>query len=69
MFEPQMKYIIFLFQQKLELIDLVINEKYSMKLASEIVGVKLSTVKYIVKAYKTDKEYFMDKLKPKKNRL
>lgn len=37
-----------------------------MKLASEIVGVKLSTVKYIVKAYRMNKDEFMGKLKPKK---
>ena len=34
MSEQQIKYIFSIIQQKFHLIDLVINEKYSMKLAS-----------------------------------
>lgn len=55
MSEAQTRYDFIWFQQKISLIDLVINEGYSMKLASKIVGVKLSTVKYIIKGYKSDK--------------
>ena len=35
-----------------------------MQLASQIVGVKLSTAKYIIKGYKNNKERFVRKLKP-----
>ncbi len=50
----------------MELIDLIIKEKYSLSLASQIVGVKLSTAKYILKAYTTDKKGFLSKIRPKR---
>jgi hypothetical protein len=40
-----------------------------MKLASEISGVKHSTVKYIIKSYKTDKKSFMKKVSTKKKKI
>lgn len=37
-----------------------------MKLASEIAGVKHSTVKYIIKKFRKDKKSFMKKISNKK---
>lgn len=48
---------------------MIINEKYSISMASKLAGINVSTAKYIFKAYKADKKKYLRKIKPKKSKI